>query len=72
MMAHILINVVRFTMKRLEKTIRRKIIGVFHGLIKLDLEDLMSSLTPIRKTLQCLSRYSIYIGNKESELYLYI
>jgi len=69
MMVHIVISVVGFTMIRLEKNIKRKIISVFHGLIKLDLEDLMSPLTPIRKTLQCLSWYSIYIGNEESKLY---
>jgi len=70
MMVHIVISVVGIIMIRLEKNIRRKIISVFHGLIKLDLEDFMSPLTPIRKTLQCLSWYGIYIGNEESELYL--
>jgi hypothetical protein len=49
------------------KILKRKIVGAFHRLIKLDPEDLVGLVTPKKKTFQCLSQYSICTGDVKSE-----
>jgi hypothetical protein len=52
---------------RLEDIISTKIDGVFHGLIKLNSEDLEGSTTLARKTLLSLSQYSVCACDRENE-----
>lgn len=54
-------------MIRLENIISTKIDDVFHGLIKLNSEDLVGSTTLARKTLLSLSQYSVCACDRENE-----
>jgi hypothetical protein len=49
------------------KIFNRKIVSVFHGLIKLNLKNLVGSITPIKKTLWSLSQYGIYSGDVKNK-----
>lgn len=54
-------------MIRLENIISININGVFHGLIKLNSEDLVGPTTPARKTLLNLSQYSVCACDRKNE-----
>ena len=49
------------------KIFNRKIVSAFHGLIKLNPENLVGSITPIKKTLWSLSQYDIYWGDVKNK-----
>jgi hypothetical protein len=51
------------------KILKRKVMSAFHGLIKLDPEDLVHGPGDIykKKTFYCLSQYSVCIGDMKSE-----
>jgi hypothetical protein len=42
-------------------------VSAFHGLIKLNPENLVGSITPIKKTLWSLSQYGLYSGDVKNK-----